>query len=89
MENNIEIPIYRTRKKYEESKSENYVIGYLCEYNKNEFFIQPQGFGDKVEIDPATLAINFPDMKDSKDNPIFASLSTSGKGGDILDCRTL
>ncbi|WP_428739454.1 hypothetical protein [Sulfurimonas sp.] len=36
------------------------------------------------EIDPTTLAIHFPDMKDSENNPIFASLSEDGKGGDIV-----
>lgn len=37
-------------------------------------------------VDPSTLAINFPDMLDSNNKPIFASLSESGKGGDIGQC---
>lgn len=36
------------------------------------------------EIDPSTLAINFPDMIDSNNKPIFASLSECGRGGDEL-----
>ena len=38
-----------------------------------------------TEIDPTTLAIHFPDMLDSQGNKIFASLSASGKGGDIMN----
>jgi len=32
-----------------------------------------------------TRSINFEDMLDSENNPIFASLSESGKGGDTID----
>ena len=38
------------------------------------------------EIDPTTLSIHFPDMLDSQDNKIFASLQKDGKGGDIINC---
>ena len=38
---------------------------------------------NSYEIDPSTLAINFPDMLDSQGNKIFASLNEDGKGGDI------
>lgn len=37
-----------------------------------------------VEIAPSTLAIHFPDMIDSEDTKIFASLREDGKGGDTL-----
>lgn len=37
-----------------------------------------------TEIDPKSLSIHFPDMIDSKENKIFASLSEYGKGGDIV-----
>ena len=36
------------------------------------------------EIDPTTLSIHFPDMLDSQENKIFASLQEDGKGGDII-----
>jgi len=36
------------------------------------------------KIDPSTLAIHFPDMKDSEGTKIFASLSEDGKGGDRI-----
>jgi len=36
-------------------------------------------------IDTSTLAIHFPDMKDSEGTKIFASLSEDGKGGDICE----
>ncbi|MCR8711310.1 hypothetical protein [Aliarcobacter butzleri] len=39
------------------------------------------------EIDPTTLAINFPDMLDNEGNKIFASLSEDGKGGDIYEVK--
>jgi len=35
--------------------------------------------------DYSTRSINFEDMLDSENNPIFVSLSKSGKGGDILE----
>ena len=36
------------------------------------------------EVSKDYLAIHFPDMLDSQGNKIFASLSASGKGGDIM-----
>ena len=39
-------------------------------------------------IDPSTLSINFNDMIDSENNPIFASLSEDGKGGDMTENYT-
>ena len=36
------------------------------------------------EVSKDYLAINFPDMLDSKGNKIFASLSEDGKGGDKM-----
>lgn len=88
MENNFNIPKYRAKK----IDSDEYVIGYLkitkynnrTEYVINFSYDSSSIFGES-EIDPTTLAINFHDMKDSENNPIFASLSKCGKGGDIAD----
>ena len=38
-------------------------------------------------IDQSTLAIHFPDMIDSQENTIFASLSKDGKGGDECEYK--
>ncbi len=81
---NLNIPIYRALKL--DTKDE-YVDGYLFKIWEN-YYIQwgtTNGVPNQIEIDPSTLAINFPDMKDSEDNPIFASLRSDGKGGDILN----
>lgn len=78
----INIPIYRAEKTH---YKEEYIEGLLSKevIGGNEaWFITNWG---KHRIKKETLAINFPDMKDSNDKPIFASLSESGKGGDILD----
>jgi len=37
------------------------------------------------EVDKDTRSINFEDMIDSENNPIFASLSEDEKGGDIIE----
>ncbi len=89
------IPIYRAKK----IDSDEYVEGYLTENihsNKvsctfqimriwdTESEINPY-YEDYSQIDPATLSIHFPDMLDSQGQKIFASLSESGKGGDIVD----
>ncbi len=76
-----QIPVYRAKK----IDSDEYVEGFLCDYNNQTFNkISYYIFKDHNKmfynkIDPTTLAINFPDMKDSEDNPIFASLSEDGK----------
>lgn len=47
------------------------------------------GDGNKREVTPDYLSINFPDMLDSEGNKIFASLSEDGKGATIcqlFDC---
>ncbi len=51
---------------------------------KNEYGIIDEN-EDFFECKKETRSINFEDMKDSEDNPIFASLSEDGKGGDIID----
>ena len=78
------IPKYRAKIE----NSDRYVIGYLAERKFCKQFRIMEDLYKRCNhevIDPSTLAINFPDMKDSENNPIFASLSESGKGGDICD----
>jgi len=81
----LNIPIYRAKK----VDSDEYVEGYLIG-NKNGYFIIGHmtvlPITNKLysQIDPSTLAINFPDMIDSEGTKIFASLSEDGKGGDVI-----
>ena len=82
--------IYRAKK----LGSDEYVIGYYFYYHyykrhsiKKE--IEDVNGTSNYDIDPSTLAIHFPDMLDSENNPIFASLSNDGKGGDRIDFRTI
>ena len=91
--NNLNIPIYRAKK----IDSDEYVIGNLIE-DEGVFYIiknpvvthfnglqQLTGECEYLDrVDPTILAINLPDMLDSKGNKIFASLSEDGKGGDIV-----
>ena len=91
--NNLNIPIYRAKK----IDSDEYVIGNLIE-DEGVFYIiknpvvthfnglqQLTGECEYLDrVDPTILAINLPDMLDSKGNKIFASLSEDGKGGDIM-----
>lgn len=80
MENiNLNIPIFRA----EEINSDRQVIGYLKD---KDTIMEIIGICIRpVSIKPTTLAIHFPDMLDSQKNKIFASLTASGKGGDILN----
>ncbi len=85
MEIEFNIPKYRAKK----IDSEEHVIGNLMKvlHNQKDYFaIRDDDFYSEYRIDPSTLAINFPDMIDSEKNPIFASLSEDGKGGDIGQC---
>lgn len=79
----LNIPIYRGKK----IGSYEYVEGLLktcTDTGSSIFWIQTKEWID-YQIDPTTLAIHFKDMKDSQGNKIFASLSESGKGGDIVE----
>lgn len=86
----MNIPIYRAKK----IDSDEYVEGYYSpdkNYQEHIHTIFYFDIGDfnvdrktTTQIDPTTLAIHFPDMLDSQGNKIFASLSASGKGGDIM-----
>ena len=90
----MNIPIYRAKK----IDSDEYVEGYYSpdkNYQEHIHTIFYFDIGDfnvdrktTTQIDPTTLAINFPDMLDSQGNKIFASLSASGKGGDIVSIYT-
>lgn len=65
-----------------------YLIG--CGFIHNNSHIVLDN-GDQFPIKKDTRAIHFEDMIDSSNNPIFASLSEEGKGGDIfkhsINCR--
>jgi len=83
-----QIPIYRAKRKDNGEYVEGTGTTDFLNINRHEY---PQYAGEGrtwlwndyswVEIDPETLAIHFPDMKDKNDKPIFASLSEDGKGG--------
>ena len=80
------VPIYRAKRKDKEA----YVKGFYWT-NRTEHFIF-SSFKNLIEIEVATLSINFPDMKDSEKNKIFASLlinNTNGRGGDIIKWNRL
>ena len=79
----MNIPIYRAKK----IDSDKYIQGYLLGM-WGEYFIswgETNHVPNKVQVDPLTLAIHFKGMIDSEGNKIFASLSDSGKGGDIVE----
>lgn len=76
------IPIFRAKR----IDSIEYVEGFYYKDGKDHIIFNGDSttiFGLRV-IDPATLAIHFPDMMDSQRNKIFASLREDGKGGDIV-----
>ena len=78
----MNIPKYRAKKK----KGNEYIIGNLGNNIHGTYYITDNtSFGMGVfaiDIDPSTLSINFPDMLDLNNKPIFASLREDGKGGD-------
>ena len=83
----MNIPIFRAKK----IDSNAYVLGWLLQDCFGYYIIPTNNAlrceslnSESIEIDPTTLAIHFPDMKDSKRNKIFASLQEDGKGGDIV-----
>ena len=102
MREDLNIPKYRALSK----QTGKYIIGNIrVSTNKDtkeeKYYIESDWiiFSDEnrcdwiehQKIDPSTLAINFPNMLDSKNNPIFASLSEDGKGGDLVEgkCRDI
>ena len=83
----INLPIFRAKR----IDSNEYVIGYLLQDCFGFYIIQTDNAlrceslnNESIEINPATLAIHFPDMIDSQGNKIFASLQEYGKGGDVF-----
>ena len=79
----LNIPTYRVKK----IDSDEYVEGYVYPdmFNRHCYMRELPKNGTQwvnTEIDPATLAIHFPNMIDSKGNKVFASLREDGKGGD-------
>lgn len=78
----VQIPLYRAEKI---NNGEN-IEGFFSDYTDGdtmEYIALIENDISTFRIDPSTLAIHFPDMIDSEGNKIFASLSESGKGGDI------
>ena len=69
-----------------EKNSNNYVIGYEY-YNhvEDEYYITHYVSGSNYKVDRTTRSINIEDMLDNENNRIFASLSKSGKGGDLIE----
>ncbi len=92
---NLNIPKFRARLKNQKHQHETdsvklidgiwYIVGFYANGyitgDTNDRGILRNNF-DCQQIDKSTLAINFPGMLDSEDNPIFASLSEDGMGGD-------
>ena len=71
----MNIPIFRAKK----IDSNAYVLGWLLQDCFGYYIIPTNNAlrceslnSESIEIDPTTLAIHFPDMKDSKRNKIFA-----------------
>ena len=80
-----QIPIYRAKK----IDSDEYVEGYLFEvenYGRKYYIGKVCTYleisDEATMVDMSTLAIHFNDMLDKNNNPIFASLSKDGNGGD-------
>jgi hypothetical protein len=81
METNI--PIYRAKK----IDSDEYVIGWYSSpiIIEGKLYLSITNKDGEHRIDTTTLSIHFPDMLDSQENKIFASLQEDGKGGDIIE----
>ena len=93
------IPIFRAKKidsdkytcgyliradDYESDSDEDQIVYFIMHKMENYRTNEVWDFVCNSRIDPATLAIHFPDMLDSQGNKIFASLQEDGKGGDII-----
>lgn len=84
---NLNIPIYRAKKIGSNECAEGFLIKKNYDNQKVRYFILEDKNTEVAmtyEIDLTTLAIHFPDMLDSQGNKIFASLSATGKGGDVI-----
>jgi len=82
---NIPIPQYRAKK----IDSEDLAIGCLISDmvgTKYKYYIKKtyNDIDELTEINPSTLAIHFPDMLDSNNKPIFASLQENKSHGDTI-----
>ena len=83
IENKYKIPKFRARK----IDSNEYVVGFYFIDTETGMDIIMSWGDTNVEtvVDISTLSIHHHDMLDSENNPIFASLSEDGKGGDTTD----
>ena len=86
----LEPPIYRGKIKnikeaYDNISSKeyisNYVEGYYFNYLGTHYIRTMASSPFAIEVEPETLSISFPNMIDSENTRMFASLSKSGKGG--------
>jgi len=65
--------------------NKEYITSQSIKFEKNKMYLYSIPFKQWIECDKSTRSINFEDVSDSENNPIFASLSESGKGGDIME----
>lgn len=79
----MNIPIYRALKL---GTKDEYVEGYyFCDTDVGVSVVKLlDDTNEEIVIDDMTLSIHFPDMLDSENNKIFASLAKDGRGGSIL-----
>jgi len=79
---NINLAFYRAKK----IDNDEYVTGWYSEpiIIEGELYLSITNKDGTFRIDTATLAICFPNMLDSQENAIFASLNGNGKGGSII-----
>lgn len=91
----LELPLYRGKIKnikeaYGNISSKeymsNYIEGYYFKYLGAHYIRTMTSSPFAIEVEAETLSISFPNMLDSNNDRMFASLSKSGKGGDILKC---
>ena len=79
----LDLPIHRGKS----IKTKQYVEGYLktcTDTGANVYWIQTKDWVD-YQVEPETLSISFSGMLDNENNRIFASLTKSGKGGDLVE----
>ena len=78
----MNIPIYRAKK----IDSDEYVVGRKDSRKDNILYVKNADVL-YIKIDTSTISINFPDMVDSKNIPIFASLNKDRKGASLVKVK--
>ena len=97
--NNLNVAIYRAKREENDEEVIGFYLPTMLWYDSflaepshtilvrtPHDILNPQNgyYYEQYFIDETTLAIHFPDMLDSQENKIFASLSEDGKGGDLF-----